>query len=34
MDLLEAYIEYKRKFELDPIRLRPTPHEFTMYFDC
>lgn len=34
MDLLEAYIEYKRKFELDPIRLRPTPHEFTLYFDC
>ncbi len=34
MDLLDAYVEYKRKFELDPIRLRPTPHEFTMYFDC
>jgi glutamine synthetase len=34
MDMLEYYIEYKRKFELDPVRLRPTPHEFMMYFDC
>jgi glutamine synthetase len=33
-DMLDAYVEYKRKFELDPVRLRPTPHEFTMYFDC
>lgn len=33
-DLLEAYIEYKRKNELDPVRLRPTPYEFTLYFDC
>jgi glutamine synthetase len=34
MDFLEAYIEYKREYELDPVRLRPTPYEFTMYFDC
>lgn len=33
-DFLEAYIDYKREFELDPMRLRPTPYEFTMYFDC
>lgn len=33
-DLLEAYINYKRQVELDPIRLRPTPYEFTLYFDC
>ncbi|MFZ5878588.1 MAG: type I glutamate--ammonia ligase [Chloroflexota bacterium] len=33
-DMLDAYVKYKRKFELDPVRLRPTPHEFTMYFDC
>lgn len=32
-DLLEAYIEYKRVNELDPVRMRPTPYEFTMYFD-
>jgi glutamine synthetase len=33
-DLLEAYIKYKRVNELDPIRLRPHPHEFTLYFDA
>jgi glutamine synthetase len=33
-DLLEAYISYKRQVELDPVRLRPTPYEFTLYFDC
>jgi glutamine synthetase len=32
-DMLEAYISYKRINELDPIRMRPTPYEFTMYFD-
>jgi glutamine synthetase len=32
-DLLETYIAYKREAELDPIRMRPHPHEFTMYFD-
>jgi glutamine synthetase len=33
-DFLEAYIAYKRQNELDPVRLRPTPYEFTLYFDC
>ncbi len=33
-DLLEAYISYKRQVELDPVRLRPTTYEFTLYFDC
>jgi glutamine synthetase len=32
-DLLEAYIAYKRETELDPVRMRPHPHEFTLYFD-
>jgi glutamine synthetase len=32
-DLLEAYISYKRVNELEPVRLRPTPFEFTLYFD-
>jgi glutamine synthetase len=32
--LLEQYISYKRLNEVDEIRLRPTPHEFTLYFDC
>jgi glutamine synthetase len=32
-DVLEAYISYKREQEVDPVRLRPHPHEFTLYFD-
>jgi glutamine synthetase len=32
-DLIEAWISYKRKNELDPIRLRPHPHEFYLYYD-
>jgi glutamine synthetase len=33
-DLLETYISYKRENEVDPIRMRPHPHEFTLYFDA
>jgi len=33
-DFLDAYIAYKRQVELDPVRIRPTPYEFTLYFDC
>jgi glutamine synthetase len=33
-DLIETWIDYKRTRELDAVRLRPTPHEFEMYFDC
>jgi glutamine synthetase len=32
-EMLEAYISYKRTMEVDPVRLRPTPYEFTLYFD-
>jgi glutamine synthetase len=32
-DLIETWIEYKRKKELDPVRLRPHPWEFALYFD-
>lgn len=32
-DLIDTYIAYKREFELDPVRMRPHPHEFTLYFD-
>jgi glutamine synthetase len=32
-DLLEAYIAYKRQVELDPVRLRPHPYEFMLYYD-
>jgi glutamine synthetase len=33
-DLIETWISYKRASEIDPIRLRPHPHEFELYFDC
>ncbi|MGZ4602641.1 MAG: type I glutamate--ammonia ligase, partial [Kineosporiaceae bacterium] len=32
-DLIETYIELKRATEVDPIRLRPHPHEFELYYD-
>jgi len=32
-DFIETWIEYKRKNEVDAIRLRPHPYEFALYFD-
>ena len=32
-DLLQAYITYKREVEVDPVRTRPHPYEFTLYYD-
>jgi glutamine synthetase len=32
-DLIETWIDYKKTAEIDPVRLRPTPHEFAMYYD-
>ncbi len=32
-DLIETWIKYKREKELDPVRLRPHPYEFYLYFD-
>lgn len=32
-DLIETWIRYKREHELDPIRLRPHPWEFMLYYD-
>jgi glutamine synthetase len=32
-DLIETWVDYKRTNEIDPVRLRPTPHEFAMYYD-
>ena len=32
-DVIETWIELKRKREIDQIRLRPHPHEFFMYYD-
>jgi glutamine synthetase len=32
-ELLETFIEYKRKSEAEAIRLRPHPYEFSLYYD-
>jgi glutamine synthetase len=32
-DLLETYIAYKRENEVDALRTRPHPYEFSMYYD-
>jgi glutamine synthetase len=32
-DVIETWLDYKRKREVDAMRLRPHPHEFALYFD-
>jgi glutamine synthetase len=32
-DVIETWIAYKRARELDPVRLRPVPYEFFLYYD-
>ncbi|KAA3619647.1 MAG: type I glutamate--ammonia ligase [Calditrichaeota bacterium] len=32
-DVIETWIAYKRVHEVDPVRLRPHPHEFELYYD-
>jgi glutamine synthetase len=32
-DLVETWLEYKRTYEIDEIRLRPHPWEFMLYYD-
>ncbi len=32
-DLIETWISYKRDSEITPLRLRPHPYEFAMYYD-
>jgi glutamine synthetase len=32
-DVIDIWLEYKRKREIDPVRMRPHPYEFYLYFD-
>jgi glutamine synthetase len=32
-DALQMWVDYKREHEVDPVRVRPHPHEFELYFD-
>ncbi|MCR3719668.1 MULTISPECIES: type I glutamate--ammonia ligase [Prauserella salsuginis group] len=33
-DVIEKWIAFKREEEIDPLRLRPHPYEFALYYDC
>jgi glutamine synthetase len=32
-DMIATWLDYKRKKEVDQLRMRPHPHEFALYFD-
>jgi glutamine synthetase len=32
-DVIETWIDFKREQEIDPLRLRPHPYEFALYYD-
>ncbi len=32
-DVIKTWLEYKRKVEVDQVRIRPHPYEFALYFD-
>jgi glutamine synthetase len=32
-DVIDTWIEYKTKNEINPVKLRPHPHEFMLYYD-
>ncbi len=33
-DVIDMWVSYKREAEVDAVRMRPTPTEFALYFDC
>lgn len=33
-DMIEAYVDYKREEEVEPLKLRPNPYEFELYYSC
>jgi glutamine synthetase len=33
-DVIDTWIEWKSANEVDPVRLRPVPLEFALYYDC
>jgi glutamine synthetase len=33
-DVIDTWIDYKITREVDPIRLRPHPYEFYLYYDA
>jgi glutamine synthetase len=33
-ELIRTWIDWKRENDVDPVRLRPHPMEFALYYDC
>jgi glutamine synthetase len=33
-DVIDMWINYKTEAEVNPVRMRPTPMEFALYYDC
>jgi glutamine synthetase len=33
-DFIESYVAVKREAEVEPLKLRPNPYEFYLYYDC
>jgi glutamine synthetase len=33
-DFIQTWISYKLDNEVNPMRLRPHPYEFALYYDC
>jgi glutamine synthetase len=33
-DLIQGWVKWKRDMEIHPMRLRPVPYEFDLYYDC
>lgn len=33
-DVIDTWIEYKMNKEVNPVKLRPVPYEFFLYYDC
>jgi glutamine synthetase len=32
-DVIETWIDYKMRYEVQPLRMRPHPYEFALYYD-
>jgi glutamine synthetase len=32
-DVIDEWIDYKMENEVNPVKLRPHPHEFFLYYD-
>jgi glutamine synthetase len=33
-DVIDTWLDYKRKHECDAVRMRPHPYEFMLYYDA